>query len=336
MQRRRGDGIIDGTTLFRASLARGPGGKSLADTALWASQNGVAEVCAQSLNERLHRGVGFLSAILDHLLAGRQSGPASVWAGRRLRISDGSSLSQPGSRGTDWRIHGVYDLGRGGFSHLSITDVHGAESLLRAAPVANEVQIGDRGYAKTNALLACLERSGRHRRDFIVRTGWRALILRDIAGDRFDLIAQLEALPATGAPQEWTVQPEIGGTRPTAVPPIRLIAQPLPADKVAIARDKLRQAASRKQQKIDPRTLIAAGFMVLVTSLPPSIPTAEICAAYRLRWQIELAFKRLKSLLHIDRMPTRTTAGSLSWLYPHLIMTLLSEDICQDFLESSP
>ena len=284
MQRRRGDGIIDGTTLLRASLARGPGGKSLADAALWASQNGVAEVCAQSLNERLHRAVGFLSAILDHLLAGRQTGPASVWAGRHLRITDGSSLSQPGSSGTDWRIHGVYDLGRGGFNHLAITDVHGAESLLHAAPVANEVQIGDRGYAKTNALLACLERSGPHRRDFIVRTGWRALILRDIAGDRFDLIAHLKALPATGAPQEWTVQPEIGGTRQAAVPPIRLIAQPLPADKVAIARAKLRQAASRKQQKLDPRTLIAAGFMVLVTSLPPSIPTAEICAAYRLRW----------------------------------------------------
>jgi IS4 transposase len=57
---------------------------------------------------------------------------------------------------------------------------------------------------------------------------------------------------------------------------------------------------------------------------------------YRLRWQIELAFKRMKSLLHIDRLPTRTDAGSLSWLYAHLILVLLTEDICQDFLESSP
>lgn len=336
VQRQRGDGIIDGTTVFRVSLARGPGGMSLPETALWARQNGVAEIGAQSLNERLHRSVKFLSAILDRLLAGRQAGTNSVWAGRCLRIADGSSLSQPGSTGTDWRIHGAYDLGRGGFSHLSITDVHGAESLLHAAPVANEVLIADRGYAKAKALHACLDRSGPHPRDFIVRTGWRALILRDGTGDPFDLIAQLAALPATDAPQEWIVHPEIGGTLRAAVPPIRLIAQPLPADKVAIARAKLRQMASRKQQKLDPRTLIAAGFMVLVTSLPPTIPAAEICAAYRLRWQIELAFKRMKSLLHIDRIPTRTAAGGLSWLYPHLILTLLSEDICQDFLESSP
>ena len=84
------------------------------------------------------------------------------------------------------------------------------------------------------------------------------------------------------------------------------------------------------------RSLIAAGFMVLATSLPQEIPAGEICAAYRLRWQIELAFKRLKSLIHIDRLPTRTETGSLSWLYAHLIMLLLIEDFSQDFLESSP
>jgi len=336
VERQRGDGILDGTTLFRVSLARGPGGKSLPETALWARQNGVAELCAQSLNERLHRSVAFLSAILHHLLAGRRAGKTSLWAGRCLRIADGSSLSQPGSKGTDWRIHGVYDLGQGGFSHLEITDAHGAESLLHCAPATNEVLIADRGYARAKALRACLDQSGAHHRDFIVRTGWRALILRDRNGDPFDLIAHLEALPAGDAPHEWIVRPIVDGTRPAAVPLIRLIARPLPPDKVAAARAKLRQKASGKQEKLDPRTLIAAGFMVLVTSLPETIPTEEICAAYRLRWQIELAFKRLKSQLNVDRIPTRTAAGGLSWLYPHLILTLLTEDICQDFLESSP
>jgi IS4 transposase len=81
---------------------------------------------------------------------------------------------------------------------------------------------------------------------------------------------------------------------------------------------------------------LAAGFLMLATALPPDIPADEICAVYRLRWQIELAFKRLKSLLHIDRLPTRTEAGSLSWLYTHLILALLTDDICQEILESPP
>ena len=93
----------------------------------------------------------------------------------------------------------------------------------------------------------------------------------------------------------------------------------------------------RKGKALDPRSLIAAEFMILVTSLPTEgYSAADILAVYRLRWQIELAFKRLKSLLHIDRLPTRTERGSRSWLYAHLILALLCDDLSQDFLELSP
>ena len=51
---------------------------------------------------------------------------------------------------------------------------------------------------------------------------------------------------------------------------------------------------------------------------------------------MELAFKRLESLLHIDQLPTRTGRGSQSWLYAHIILALLCDDLSQDFLESSP
>ena len=61
---------------------------------------------------------------------------------------------------------------------------------------------------------------------------------------------------------------------------------------------------------------MAADFMILATSLPKNGYSAKaVLAAYRLRWQIERAFKRLKSLLHIDRMPTWTERGSRSWLH---------------------
>jgi hypothetical protein len=336
IQRHSADGVADGTTLFRLCMARGPGGKSLQETSVWARLNGVAELGGQSLNERLHRAVSFLSAIVHRLLAGRAAGKPSIWAGRCVRIADGSSLSQPGSKGTDWRLHGVYDLSQGGFCHLEITDRQGAESLLRCAPVTGEVLMADRGYAKAKELRACLAPSASGPRDFIVRVGWKALALRDPAGDPFSLIARMEQPFAAGVPREWAVQAVVGSARRHTLLPIRLIMMPLPADKAEAKRVKLRRNASKHGEKLDPRSLTAAGFMVLVTSLPEDIPADEICAAYRMRWQIELAFKRLKSLIHLDRLPTRKPAGSLSWLYAHLILALLSEDICQDFLESSP
>lgn len=336
VQRQRGDGIRDGTTLFRLNLARGPGGLSLQETAVWAHLEGLAEVTSQSLNERLRGSVGFLSAILHQLLATKGAGPPLLWAGRCLRLVDGSSLSQPGSTGTDWRIHAVYDLGRGRFSHLELTDKHGAESLLRCEPVSNEVLIADRGYAKARELRACLDASGPHQRDFIVRIGWKALVLRDPDGQPFSLIQHLQNIPSNAGPQEWAVQAITGTSKNPKLLPLRLIVVPLPPDKVDAKRRKLQRKASKRQSVLDPHSLLAAGFLVLATSLPAEIPAAEIAAAYRLRWQIELAIKRLKSLLQIDRLPTKTVDGSLAWLLAHLIFALLIEDTCQELLESSP
>jgi IS4 transposase len=66
---------------------------------------------------------------------------------------------------------------------------------------------------------------------------------------------------------------------------------------VEATRGTLHAQATRKQKVIDPRTLIAAEFLILGTTLSAEdYPAVEVLAAYRLRWQIELAFKRLKIL----------------------------------------
>ncbi len=118
---------------------------------------------------------------------------------------------------------------------------------------------------------------------------------------------------------------------------VRLIVQRKTPEAAEATRVALRRAAAKKSKTLDPRSLIAAEFMILGTSLQENgYPADEVLAMYRLRWQIELAFKRLKSLLHIDQLPTWTERGSRSWLYSHLILALLCDDLSQDFLESSP
>jgi hypothetical protein len=90
-----------GGDLLRLALAWLPGGMSLQETAAWA----------------------------DAL------GGAVRWSCRVLRIADGTSLSKPASRGTDWRIHVVFDLAQGRFSALEITDSHGGEALDHGVPI---------------------------------------------------------------------------------------------------------------------------------------------------------------------------------------------------------
>ena len=118
---------------------------------------------------------------------------------------------------------------------------------------------------------------------------------------------------------------------------LRPIVQRKPPEATEATRLAVRRAATRKGKKLDPRSLIAAAFMMVGAALPRTGDTAKaILAVYRLRWQIERAFRRLKSWPPIDRLPTRTERGSRSWLYAHLILALLCDDLSQDFLESSP
>src|ERR1019366_5813459 len=211
---------------------------------------------------------------------------------------------------------------------------HGAEALERGAALAGEIRIGDRNYARAPVLRRFQAESG-NAADFIVRLGWNAMQLRTPRDKPFDLIAYLCGLPDDAKAHEVTLRAVAG--RGEAALGLRLIVLRKSPEATQATRTALRREAARKGKIPDPRSLIAAEFMILATSLPRNGYRAmTVLAAYRLRWQIELAFKRLKSLLHIDRLPTRSERGSRSWLYAHLILALLCDDLSQDFLESSP
>ena len=322
LTRRRG--VPDATALFRLALARGPGGLSLRQTVAWVCVQNVAQLSNPSLKERLDNACGFLKAIVDRLLAAKAEGPSLHWPGRL-----------PGSTGADWRVHGVFDLGGGGFSHLELTDGRTAESITRGAALSGEIRIGDRGFARAPALDR-LRHDSAGAADFIVRLPWNGFRFRDADNKPFKLIGYLQKLPADPGPHEVVVQVALR-QRHAAPLPMRLVILRKPPEAAAKACKKLVRKANKNQRALDPSSLVAAEFLVLGTSLPAeAYPAQQVLSAYRLRWQIELAFKRLKSLLHIDQLPTHTERGSRSWLYAHLILALLCDDISQEVLESFP
>jgi hypothetical protein len=326
--------LTGGADLLRLALARGPGGLSLAQTAAWMTMLGVADMSAPAVKNRLDNAVEFLDGVMARQLREIAPGAAVRWSGRSLRLSDGSCVCEPGAKTASWRLHGVYDLGRGGFCHLALTDPHGGEAIDRGAPAAGEIRIGDRGFARAPSLDR-FRRQSANQADFIVRVGWSAFSLISRDGEAFDLIAYLEPLAVDMAPHAVMVRARLGSAGPPL--PLRLIIQRKTPEAAEATRKALHAEASRKQRTLDPRSLVAAAFIILGTSLPAEdYPADEVLAVYRLRWQIELAFKRLKSLLGIDRIPTRTPRASRSWLTTHLIMSLLCDDVSQVFLDSSP
>lgn len=119
--------------------------------------------------------------------------------------------------------------------------------------------------------------------------------------------------------------------------PARLIAVRLPPEPVGRARRRARKSSHKAGDRIQPGTLVAAGFVLLLTSLDPhAYPAERVAGLYRLRWQVELAFKRLKSLLRLDRLPAKDPQLARAWLSAHLIGALLIEDLIRDEVPDSP
>lgn len=324
LQRRRG--VRSADALLQLALLYGPGGLSLRSTASYATEAGIADLCDVSLLDRLRNAGDFLSDILTHLLAQRRDD--AVTDGRlRLSLVDGSTVSVAGSTGSDWRLHARYEPARGGFTDLMVTEATTAEALCCVAVRPDDVLVQDRGYARLRNFTHARSQNA----DFITRIGWRSVSLFQPSGEPFDLIGALS--PDGPAVTEHAVRIGAGSN---AVP-ARLIIARKPPEATQRQHDKLRRKASRKQHKTDPRTLRAAGFMMLLTSLSPAVVAAEeVVRLYRMRWQIELAFKRLKSLGGFDELQASDPRLARSWLLAHLIAAVLIEASLGEALDSPP
>lgn len=327
--RRRG--VSDAETLLRLALSYGACGQSLRGTAAWAETASVASLSDVAVLNRLRGSAPWLGMISAAILSARVRGPAYAGSGPRLRLIDATALSAPGSRGVDWRVHLAYDLDAQRISEIELSDGSGAESLGRFDWQPGEVALGDRGYAKAGDLAAVRQAGA----DFIVRIGWNALRLRARDGARFDLFGALDRLPQTGV-AEAAVSVALDRAGKTLLP-ARLIVARKPEDEAARSRREARRKSRRQGKTLKPETLRAAGYVFVLTSLDGARATAaDILALYRLRWQIELAFKRLKSLLDLGALPAKDPDLARCWIYAKLIVALLLEDVTRRALDSPP
>src|SRR5205823_7729746 len=83
--------------------------------------------------------------------------------------------------------------------------------------------------------------------------------------------------------------------------------------------------------------LEAAEYCFVFTTVAAARLSAEaVLELYRFRWQIELAFKRMKSLLQLDEMAAQDDALCRTFLYVKLLATLLVEELSRQWVDFSP
>lgn len=316
---RRARGLQDVEQWLRLILMHVGGGLSLKQTVVRASELGLAQVSSVALFKRLRCAEPLMRAVTAHLLRelGHRLIPAEgSWTGA-LRVVDTTEVVEPGATGSAWRVHYCLRLPELVCDHYELTDASGGEKLGRFRFEPGELILADRGYSHRAGVAHVLDAGAQ----VVVRWNHALFPLLDHQGAPVDPLPKLRRLKVGGS-AEWEVYFEQAGKRY----PLRLCAR----RKGRLAAERSRRKSLRKAQKngtaADERSLELTEYILILTSMPADrLPRAMVLELYRCRWQVELTFKRLKSLLGMGHVPKSEDASAKAWMQAKILTALLVE-----------
>ena len=214
-------------------------------------------------------------------------------------------------------MHYALNLQTLGCDEVHVTEASVGESLALFDIRAGDVIMADRGFAKRPGLRHAVHCKA----DVVLRTSLTNLPLHDRRGRPLALLALLRTL-AIGQAADWPAQvhDDVGAIA------VRVCAYKKTAAQTLAAQQAIEQEARRKGRKVQPQTLEVAGYVIVLTTLS-ELSAAQVMEFYRRRWQIELAFKRLKSLLQLGHLKKSDKAGAKAWLQGKLLVACLIEKL---------
>jgi hypothetical protein len=325
----RARGIADARALLQVMLIHLGEGCGLRETAARASLAGIAQVSDVALLKRLRSCGPWFEWLAQALRAAHElravppgDGAQGLLGARHLRVVDGSVVREPGVTGSQWRLHYAIELPSLQCQQVHLGPCDDGETLKRFEVHAGDIFMADRGYAHPGGIAHVR----RHGGDVIVRMNLVTLPLtHPTTGQPLDVLRQVRGLQV-GQAGSWPaclkVKAERGGARAHEIVG-RLCAVRKSAGAVALARDRVRRESLRGGKQVQPQTLEAAQYVLIFTTLGNGISAEQVMALYRLRWQIELEFKRLKSLIQLGHLKKRDARAARSWLQGKLLVALL-------------
>lgn len=275
------------------------------------------------LHKKMFRAVPYLKALVREMVDTTSVQPER-WAGYEVVTVDASCFCAPGAETTDARLHVQLRLSDLDVVTVQVTGVKVGESFKRFPWQPGQLAMGDRGYGNAPGIGYVVKCGA----DVLVRVNRTSLPLMDSDdGNTIELMKWLRSLRGHDEHERPVVihdreqRREIQG---------RLIAIRLPAAQAEKARARVRRELKGKMTELDHE---AAAYVVLFTTAPKSkLDAARCLELYRIRWQVELLFKRWKSLCGFDRLPNYLDETILAWLYAKVLLALLMQRMASSAL----
>ena len=327
---RRERGFANPAALLRVLLIHLGQGCSLRETVVRAREGGLSNISDVAILKRL-RGCGewfkWMADGLRHKWLPEFTTSSPVWANRRIRLVDGTMVSEPGYTGSQWRLHYSVSLPALNCDEVIVTTQREGETLKRYSVQPGDVFIADRGFAQRAGIAHVVAQQG----DVIIRTNLVTLPLHDAKGVRLDVLAYLRTLKV-GDAGEWPVwvshDKKLIAGRLCAVKKGAVAAQKAAA--------RVRRESQRNGSELRPETLEAAEYVFVFTTLDKTVELQTVLELYRGRWQIELIFKRLKSLVQLGHLKKHDAVAARAWLQGKLLAAFLLDALLETAERLSP
>lgn len=309
-------------------------GYSLRETAVKADQANIACLSDVALLKRIRKSKDWLHQLCLWLFKDRDTSSALGSAGRTYRLFDATIVKEPGKTGSLWRIHYSFQVPSLICDHFSITAVEGTgtgESLKQFPISKGDFIIADRGYCTASGMHYVSSSDAL----FTVRVNSTALNIFDKDGKKMNLLSKVTKIKQSGEVSAWYAY--VKEESSPKLLPIRICAIRKSKEAIKIAHEKIRKLASKKQSITKPETFTFAEYVIVATTFPETEFSAQqILENYRIRWQIELLFKRFKQIAQLGHLPKYDEESSKAWLYGKLFIALITEKIVAHAAAISP
>ena len=303
---------------------------SLKETVTRAKQGNLLDISSVALMKRLISSSEWFRWMSNQLLSlrGIVLNPPYKYQKYNIKSVDASIISEPGSTGTDWRLHYSLELFGLKCDQFFLTRQNVGESFTNFNINKNDLFIGDRAYGRFAGMKYIQSQNG----FFLTRFMNRAYALYDCSGNKYKLIDKIIDLEI-GSVLELDSEVKTNNSGPLKV---RIIVMKKSKEKALEATKKAIQEQKKKQRKINPITIKYHEYIILLTNLPKNITSEDILELYRLRWQIEITFKHLKSIFGLGHLPKEGIESARAWLHGKIFVALLTQAVVDEGLLFSP
>jgi hypothetical protein len=310
----------DAKSLLRTLMIHLLDGCSLRETSVRARYGKIADVSDVALLKRLNLAGAWFQWMAQEIMRewiGKNGGLPGPEITRPIIAVDATCISEPGSTGTDWRIHYAFDLRKLECAEMNVTDHSKGETFKNFSVVQDALYIGDRGYYQPEGI-GHIVKGGAH---VLVRMSISGPTLYKPNGKTFNVLKSLRRLKGDHV-GDWPVYFQ-GHDGPTHGRICAIRKSPIAAQR---AIEKIYREYGKKQKTPTAATIEAAKYVFIFTTLPPSeLPAAKALNFYRGRWQIELVFKRMKSILGVGHLPKQDPVGAKAWIQGKLFCAMVIE-----------